>query len=115
MLLLARIFIFSSSGVGWTVGFPSISNEAIIESLHSLSCVGFAENQWSGPLRLQSRVKCFSKNTEPSPHAIDAPVLPIVWSENPSNKSVKIIEAQLGSILKENDIVRYQDVYGRVK
>jgi len=35
--------------------------------------------------------------------------------ENPSNKSVKIIEAQLGSILKENDIVRYQDVYGRVK
>jgi len=28
---------------------------------------------------------------------------------------VKIIEAQLGSILKETDIVRYQDIYGRVK
>ena len=28
---------------------------------------------------------------------------------------VKIIEAQVGSILKETDIVRYQDVYGRVK
>ncbi len=34
--------------------------------------------------------------------------------ENPGRKSVKIIEAQLGSILKETDIVRYQDVYGRV-
>ena len=35
--------------------------------------------------------------------------------ENPSNKPVKIIEAQVGSILKENDIVRYQDIYGRIK
>jgi len=35
--------------------------------------------------------------------------------ENPGNKLVKIIEAQVGSILKESDIVRYQDVYGRVK
>ena len=34
--------------------------------------------------------------------------------ENPGRKSVKIIEAQIGSILKETDIVRYQDVYGRV-
>jgi len=35
--------------------------------------------------------------------------------ENPYKKSVKIIEAQVGSILKETDIVRYQDIYGRVK
>jgi mannose-1-phosphate guanylyltransferase/mannose-6-phosphate isomerase len=35
--------------------------------------------------------------------------------ENPGNKSVKIIEAQVGSILKESDIVRFQDVYGRIK
>ena len=35
--------------------------------------------------------------------------------ENKSNMPVKIIEAQVGSILKESDIVRYQDVYGRVK
>ncbi len=34
--------------------------------------------------------------------------------ENPGRRSVKIIEAQIGSILKETDIVRYQDVYGRV-
>ena len=30
--------------------------------------------------------------------------------ENPYKKPVKIIEAQLGSILKETDIVRYQDI-----
>ena len=35
--------------------------------------------------------------------------------ENPGNKPVKIIEAQVGSILKESDIIRYEDVYGRVK
>ena len=33
--------------------------------------------------------------------------------ENPNKKPVKIIEAQVGSILKETDIVRYQDIYGR--
>ena len=35
--------------------------------------------------------------------------------ENPYKKPVKIMEAQIGSILKETDIVRYQDIYGRVK
>ena len=35
--------------------------------------------------------------------------------ENPNKKPVRIIEAQLGSILKETDIVRYQDIYGRAK
>ena len=32
-----------------------------------------------------------------------------------ANIGVKIIEAQVGSILKESDIVRFQDVYGRIK
>jgi mannose-1-phosphate guanylyltransferase/mannose-6-phosphate isomerase len=35
--------------------------------------------------------------------------------ENPNKKPVKIIEVQVGSILKESDIVRFQDVYGRIK
>ncbi len=35
--------------------------------------------------------------------------------ENYFNKPVKIIEVQTGSILSESDIVRYQDVYGRIK
>ena len=34
--------------------------------------------------------------------------------ENIYKKPVKIIEAQVGSILKETDIVRYKDIYGRV-
>ena len=34
--------------------------------------------------------------------------------ENPFNKPVQIVEVQMGSILKENDIVRYKDIYGRV-
>ena len=35
--------------------------------------------------------------------------------ENNSKKSIKIMEAQIGSILKETDIVRFKDIYGRVK
>jgi mannose-1-phosphate guanylyltransferase/mannose-6-phosphate isomerase len=35
--------------------------------------------------------------------------------QNQGKKPVKILEAQVGSILKETDIVRFQDVYGRVK
>ncbi len=35
--------------------------------------------------------------------------------ENPYKKPVKIIEVQTGPILKESDIVRYQDIYGRVR
>ena len=33
--------------------------------------------------------------------------------ENPFNQTVNILEVQKGSILKETDIVRYQDIYGR--
>ena len=35
--------------------------------------------------------------------------------ENHFKKPVKILEIQTGAILKETDIVRYQDIYGRVK
>ena len=34
--------------------------------------------------------------------------------ENIYNKPVQIVEVQMGSILKESDIVRYKDIYGRV-
>ena len=35
--------------------------------------------------------------------------------QNPFIKQVKIIEVQVGSILKETDIIRFQDIYGRIK
>jgi mannose-1-phosphate guanylyltransferase/mannose-6-phosphate isomerase len=35
--------------------------------------------------------------------------------QNSGKKPVRIMEAQVGSILKETDIVRFQDIYGRVK
>ena len=34
--------------------------------------------------------------------------------QNPGKKPVKIMEAQIGSILTESDIVRYKDIYGRI-
>ena len=35
--------------------------------------------------------------------------------ENKFKEKVKIMEVQIGSILKETDIIRYKDIYGRVK
>ena len=35
--------------------------------------------------------------------------------ENNSKKPIRIMEAQIGNILKETDIVRFHDIYGRVK
>ncbi len=46
---------------------------------------------------------------------IFVPLSAIHRIHNPGKKPVKIMEAQVGSILKETDIVRYKDIYGRVK
>ena len=54
--------------------------------------------------------KFFSKKTNDS---IFIPKGAVHRIQNPGNKVVKIMEAQLGSILKETDIVRYEDIYGR--
>ena len=51
---------------------------------------------------------------KPNEH-IFIPLQSIHRIQNPGKKPVKIMEAQIGSILKETDIVRYQDFYGRVK
>jgi mannose-1-phosphate guanylyltransferase/mannose-6-phosphate isomerase len=56
--------------------------------------------------------KTFFKNMNDS---IFIPKGSIHRIENIYKKPVKIVEAQLGNILKESDIVRYQDVYGRIK
>ena len=50
---------------------------------------------------------------KPNEH-IFIPLEAIHRIHNPGKKPVKIIEAQVGSILKETDIVRFEDVYGRI-
>ena len=55
--------------------------------------------------------KSFSKKLN---ETIFIPMGAIHRIQNPYKKTVKIMEAQLGSILKETDIVRYEDIYGRV-
>ena len=66
----------------------------------------------SGKPKITIGKKIFFKNINES---VFIPKGSIHRIENTYNKPVKIIEAQLGSVLKESDIVRYQDVYGRVK
>ena len=51
---------------------------------------------------------------KPNDH-IFIPIKAIHRIQNSGKKPVKIIEAQVGSLLSESDIVRYEDIYGRVK
>ena len=37
-----------------------------------------------------------------------------ILDEEVYKKPVKIMEAQTGTILKETDIIRYKDIYGRI-
>ena len=63
------------------------------------------------PLITINKNKFFKKPTE----NVFIPQGAIHRIENSYKKPVKIIEVQTGPILKESDIVRYQDIYGRVR
>lgn len=47
-------------------------------------------------------------------HSIDIPLKAIHSLQNPYESALEIIEVQLGDLLLEDDIVRYEDIYGRV-
>lgn len=47
-------------------------------------------------------------------HSIDIDVREIHSLQNPYEETLKIIEVQKGDILDEEDIIRYEDMYGRV-
>ena len=58
-----------------------------------------------------NRKKFFKKEND----SVIIPTGSVHRIENLYKKPVKIIEVQTGPILKETDIVRFQDVYGRIK
>lgn len=47
-------------------------------------------------------------------HSIDIPLKAIHSLQNPFKEDLEIVEVQLGELLIEDDIVRYEDIYGRV-
>ena len=47
-------------------------------------------------------------------HSIDIPVKAIHSLQNPYEEDLKIVEVQKGDLLIEEDIIRYEDMYGRV-
>ena len=47
-------------------------------------------------------------------NSIDIPLKAIHSLQNPYNEPIKVIEVQLGDPLIEEDIIRYEDMYGRV-
>src|SRR5574344_645933 len=47
-------------------------------------------------------------------HSVDIPIKAIHSLQNPYKDELKIIEIQKGDLLIEEDIIRYEDIYGRV-
>lgn len=47
-------------------------------------------------------------------NSIDIPLKAVHSLQNPYDEDIEIIEVQLGDLLIEDDIVRYEDMYGRV-
>ncbi len=47
-------------------------------------------------------------------NSIDIPLKAVHSLQNPSDTDIEIVEVQLGELLLEDDIVRYEDMYGRV-
>ena len=65
----------------------------------------------SGRPKITINNKKFFKNTNETAFIPKGAIHRI---ENPFNRAVKIIEVQTGPILKETDIIRFEDIYGRV-
>ena len=66
-------------------------------------------------VKLSNCEKIFKKFIKKFSDSVFIPQGAIHRIENHYKNPVKILEIQIGSILKETDIVRYQDIYGRVK
>ncbi len=52
--------------------------------------------------------------TLPAGNSIDIPLKAIHSLQNPYSEDLEIVEVQKGNPLIEEDIVRYEDMYGRV-
>ena len=98
-------------------GEKFLLKELVINSKSSISLQKhyYRSEHWtvtSGKPKITIGKKIFFKNINES---VFIPKGSIHRIENIYAKPVKIVEAQLGNILKETDIVRYQDIYGRIK
>ena len=90
--------------------------ELVINSKSSISLQkhNHRSEHWTviqGKPRITLNNKKFFVNEKES---IFIPVRAIHRIENFYKKPIKIMEAQIGSVLKESDIVRYKDIYGRI-
>jgi mannose-1-phosphate guanylyltransferase/mannose-6-phosphate isomerase len=103
-------FINLYSGKGFLLKELIINPKASI----SLQKHNYRSERWiiiSGRPKITINKKKFFKNPHETAFIPKGAVHRI---ENIFNQPVQIVEVQIGSILKESDIVRYKDIYGRV-
>lgn len=100
-----------NQGEGYLTKMISVSQKAQL----SLQSHNYRSEHWvvlSGTARVTLENKNFMLKAGSS---IDIPVKAKHSLANPYNEELKIIEVQKGEKLTEDDIIRYKDIYGRVK
>lgn len=100
-----------NQGEGYLTKMICVSKKAQL----SLQSHNFRSEHWvvlSGVARVTLEDKTFMLKPGSS---IDIPVKAKHSLANPYNEELKIIEVQKGDKLIEEDIIRYKDIYGRVK
>ena len=100
-----------NQGEGYLTKMISVSRKGQL----SLQSHNFRSEHWvvlSGTARVTLDDKIFMLKAGQS---IDIPVKAIHSLANPYDAELKIIEVQKGDKLIEEDIIRYKDIYGRVK
>lgn len=100
-----------NQGDGYLTKMISVSTKAQL----SLQSHNHRSEHWvvlSGTARVTLEDKTFMLKAGSS---IDIPVLAKHSLANPYDEELKIIEVQKGDKLVEEDIIRYKDIYGRVK
>jgi mannose-1-phosphate guanylyltransferase/mannose-6-phosphate isomerase len=98
-----------SSGEGYLVKVLSVLPGAIL----SLQSHNHRSENWTvvqGVARVTLGEEILDKVTGEGVHV---PVKTMHRIENPGTEMLRIVEVQMGAVLEENDIVRYEDNYGR--
>ena len=104
-------YLSIEEGNGWQIKKIEVNPGASLSlQLHNKRSEHWIVVEGSAKVELNNKIKFLSKN-----ESIYIPIQSKHRLINPNNSPLVLIEIQTGSYLGEDDIVRFHDVYGRIK
>ena len=104
-------YLSIEEGNGWQIKKIEVNPGASLSlQMHNQRSEHWIVVEGSAKVELNNKIKFLSKN-----ESIYIPIQSKHRLINPNNFPLVLIEIQTGSYLGEDDIVRFHDVYGRIK